>query len=367
MDTRATAFQPDYAIPPGEILEETLEARGIKKTDFAARCGRPAKTISEIIAGKAAITPETAIQFERVLGIPAGLWTNLENQYRLKLAEIDEQRELSKHADWAKQFPLSAMKKFGLIAPAKGTSGLVEQLLDFLAVGSVNAWNKRFDEIAVAYRRSQSFKSAPESLAVWLQWGEKMAERVGSAAFDPHRFREVLQTVRPLTREPLDVWKNRVPALCRDVGVVVVFVPELPKTHLCGATRWLTKDKALVQLSLRHKTDDHLWFTFFHEAGHVLLHGKRDVFIDEISSDDGDVKEREANRFASDLLIPPEEWQRFIARGVFSLASVRAFAQSVDIAPGIVVGRLQHEKHVPFSHLNGLKERYEWTIDADHS
>lgn len=360
MDTQASAFRPDYAIPPGEILEETLEARRMKKTDFAARCGRPAKTISEILAGKAAITPETAIQFERVLGIPASLWANLETQYRLKLAEAEERRELARHSDWAERFPVAAMKAFSLIGRERAASDLVESLLDFFGVGSVDAWERHVGQLSVAYRSSQSFKSARESVTVWLRWGEKLAENIDAASFDAGRFRNALNVVRGLMREQLEVWRPQLSSVCRDAGVVVIFVPELPKTHLCGATRWLNRDKALIQLSLRHKTDDHLWFTFFHEAGHILLHGKKDVFIDETSSDETDQKEAEANRFASDILIPPHNWQSFVADGVFSMDSVRAFAGAMGVTPGIVVGRLQHERRIPFSHLNGLKQRFQW-------
>ena len=79
MPTPATdGFTPDYAVTPGEILEETLESRGIKKSAFAERCGLSAKTVSQIIHGKAPVTPETAIQFERVLGVSAAVWNNLE-------------------------------------------------------------------------------------------------------------------------------------------------------------------------------------------------------------------------------------------------------------------------------------------------
>ncbi|MEI6385576.1 MAG: hypothetical protein WCQ50_03005 [Spirochaetota bacterium] len=66
-----TAYAPDFLIPPGEILEETLEARSIAKGDFARRTGLSLKTVSLILAGKASILSDTAIQFERVLGATA--------------------------------------------------------------------------------------------------------------------------------------------------------------------------------------------------------------------------------------------------------------------------------------------------------
>jgi addiction module HigA family antidote len=356
------SFRPDYAIPPGEILEETLEVRGIKKVEFAARCGRPAKTISEIIAGKAAITPETAIQFERVLDIPARLWLNLEAKYRLRLAEQTEKEEFVKYHEWANSFPIREMVSFGLISKPANQTDAVEKLLDFLGVGSVQAWEKRFHECAIAYRRSPSFQSAPQSVAAWLRWGERQADQIECAAFNEHEFRNALKEIRLLTKERVKVFRPRMVQLCAATGVAVTLVPDLPRTRLSGAARWLTADKALIQLSLRHKSDDHLWFTFFHEAGHIILHGKKDVFIDEENTEE-DEKEKQADRFATNALIPYAEWRKFTAgRRLFSKASVSAFAATQDIAPGVVVGRLQHEGLIPHSHLNGLKKWFEWTV-----
>jgi HTH-type transcriptional regulator/antitoxin HigA len=146
--------------------------------------------------------------------------------------------------------------------------------------------------------------------------------------------------------------------LCAQCGVAVVFVLELPKMGVSGATRWITKDKALIQLSLRYKTDDHLWFTFFHEAGHILKHGKKALFLEGNGLDDK--HEGEADEFASNWLIPVREFNSFVSLSLYSKASVAAFAEQIGIAPGIVVGQLQHHGHLPFTHLNGLKKRYCW-------
>src|SRR5689334_16645832 len=92
----AQAFVPDYAIPPGETVLEVMESLGLTQSELAERTGRPKKTINEIIKGKAAITHETALQFERVLGVPAGFWSNLENAYQAALARISERERLEK-------------------------------------------------------------------------------------------------------------------------------------------------------------------------------------------------------------------------------------------------------------------------------
>jgi len=81
-------FYPDYAIHPGEILMETLEARNMKKSELAERCGLSPKTVSLILNEKAPITPETAIQLERVLGVSANIWINLDANYRLHTTKV---------------------------------------------------------------------------------------------------------------------------------------------------------------------------------------------------------------------------------------------------------------------------------------
>ena len=77
-------YEPDYAVPPGWVIAERLAAHEIPQAELARRCGRSAKLISEIIAGKAPIEPITAIQFEKVLGVDASVWLGIDAEYRLR-------------------------------------------------------------------------------------------------------------------------------------------------------------------------------------------------------------------------------------------------------------------------------------------
>jgi hypothetical protein len=131
----------------------------------------------------------------------------------------------------------------------------------------------------VEFRQTFAFQSDLGAVAAWLRRGEIEAAEIDCVIYDASKFKETLQQVRALTIEPPEIFQFEVVRLCAAAGVAVVFVPELPKTRTCGATRWLNPNKALIQLSLRYKTNDHLWFAFFHEAGHILLHGKRNVFL----------------------------------------------------------------------------------------
>lgn len=352
------AWQPDWAVAPGEILLEALEERGMSQSELARRMGRPTKTINEIVNSKAAITPETAIQLELTLGITATFWNNLEATYREHLARARARDELEANASWADQFPVKDLVRHKLIARGKTKGGTVAALLSYFGVGSPDAWQTQWLAPSVSFRSSPAFESSPPAVAAWLRWGELRASRVETQPFDAQRLRTVLAEIRTLTRQA-DFMKvvERAQQLLESAGVVLVLTPEFSGTRLSGAARWISPDRALIQLSLRHKTNDHFWFSLFHEAGH-LLSRKRADFVD--LADDRDTgtndAEDEADRFARDSLIAPEVYATFVESNDFSAQSVRDFAKEQGIAPGIVVGRLQRDGHLDKSHLNDLKK-----------
>lgn len=358
-----TEYRPDYVSPPGETLLEALEERGMTQADLAQRTGRPKKTINEIVKGKAAIRPETALQFERVLGIPATFWNKREQQYREALARLEDEQRLKSWKDWLKELPVKQMIAHGWVQRCEDKAQQVLELLKFFGVASPDAYHAVFDQEVVAFRKAGASTIDQGATAAWLRQGEIEASEIDCASYDERTFREALQQIRALTTEPPEVFQPEVVRLCAAAGVGVVFVRELPRTGICGATRWLTPTKALLQLSLRYKSDDQLWFSFFHEAGHILLHRKRELFVELGSGGNGD--EEEADEFSRNLLIPLLDWRRFARSDqYYARADIAAFAEEIGVAPGIVVGRLQHEGLIPFSHCNDLKRRFAW-IEAN--
>jgi len=358
MTSITNRYEPDSVSPPGETLAEALKDRGISQLDLAERVGMTRKHVNRILAGEASITPETALKLERALGIPARFWNNREQQYRDFLARRHEQEELGKQVGWLRRFPIRRMTELKWIARATDRVSQLQELLNFFGVANPQAWDERWKQVEVAYRKSGRFESDTYALAAWLRRGEIEAQRIACGSYDPTSFRATLTQIRGLTTAPPVVFQSKIRELCAACGVAVVFVPELPKTA-SGATRWIAPSKALLQLSLRYKTDDHLWFTVFHEAGHILLHRKKAIFLE--SDRRSGEEEDEADQFAAEMLVPQERLEAFIAARPFSTASIHRFAQEHDIAPGIVVGQLQHKKAVPFSHFNGLKQRFVWS------
>lgn len=196
------------------------------------------------------------------------------------------------------------------------------------------------------------------AVAAWLRAGELYAVQTPCHPFDRLAFLNAIEATRALTMiaEPSE-FIPRLKALFAECGIVVALVPAPKGCPASGVVRWLTSTKALIQLSLRYKTNDTLWFTFFHQCRHIALHGKKMMFLetDEITS----TEETEADRFAADRLIAPADWADFLPYS-YTEKVIRDFSKTIGIAPGIVLGRLQKEGRVPWSHLAFLKVRYKW-------
>jgi HTH-type transcriptional regulator / antitoxin HigA len=353
--------EPDYAVAPGEVLQETIDALGMTQADLAKRTGLSKKTINQIIQGHEPLSPLTALRLERVLGVPARFWNNLEATYRERRARLEEKERLSQDLEWLKTIPTGELTRRGAIQEQTDPIGLLQAALAFFGVNSPVEWNVVWESPRVAFRKSQVFKSNPGAVAAWIRLGESEARRLECRPYDKDKFREALERVRRLTVEGPETFIPKMKALCSAAGVAVVFTPEIKGAPVSGATQWLTPDKALLQLSLRFKTNDHFWFSFFHEAGHILKHGKKEKFVED--GGDHDAKEEEANRFAEDVLIPRDRADEL--PGLRTREQIIAFAKSVGVASGIVLGRLQ--KMGVIDHrcaYNHLKERLQWSAGA---
>ena len=356
---------PDLAIPPGEFLEEEMAALGMTQQDLANRTGRPTQVINEIIRGKKAVTQDTAIELESVLGIPAHVWVNLEADYQLTKARLREQADLAGQESWLDEFPWRDMEKLGWIPRGATKTERLRNVLRFFGVASFAAYQK----VAIASTAAMGYRITPGAgskisagaLNAWLRKGELAGQEVGTAPYDEAGFLAAVQTIRRMANHPVPTMLQDIRRQCAAAGVAVVLTRPLPKSGASGCARWLTPHKALIQLSARGLCDDRLWFDFFHECGHVAQHQIRQVFVEGFDGDQQ--QEHEADEFACDLLVAREAWEAFTARRDFRAVTVKEFAARSNLTAGVVVGRLQHERAIAFSSLNDLKTRLQWPED----
>ena len=290
------------------------------------------------------------------MAAPVEFWMSRDFQYRQQVVKPD----LTENS-WLKDLPVADMVRFGWLRPQPKVSEQLTACLSFFGVPNVAAWRRVYGPLQqrFAFRTSPSFESRPAAVCAWLRQGELLAQEISCGPWDAQGFEAALPSIRLLTREKEP--KRFMPTLqsvCAKSGVAVVIVRSPSGCHASGATRFVASDKALLLLSFRHLSDDQFWFSFFHEAGHLLLHSHREVFIEGLEGSKP-AAEFEANEFSSRILIPPEHRPDLLRlrQNAFDLAR---FARRIGVSPGIVVGQLQHYGKVKQNHFNGLRRRYTW-------
>jgi HTH-type transcriptional regulator/antitoxin HigA len=350
-------FTPNWVSAPGDTINDLLTERGIAVAEFANRMCEPLDRTTDLLQGRASVTIRVARQLEAVLGASVEFWMSRDFQYRQGVARLRATGQ-----EWLKELPLGDLFKFGWIAPVKPADE-VAACLDFFAVPSIHAWREKYAlALAMAaYRTSAKFDSRPAAVAAWLRKGEIEAANIRCKPWDVEKFREALIEIRSLTREKDPArFLPKLTELCASCGVAVVVVRAPNGCRASGAARFLSEKKALIQLSFRHLSDDQFWFTFFHEAGHIVLHGHEKLFLEGFEGMSAQ-EESEANQFAEETLIPPQFREDVLKLRSRDTLDVIKLARKLGIGPGIVVGQLQHHRKIPPDHLNKLKRRFTWT------
>jgi HTH-type transcriptional regulator/antitoxin HigA len=347
--------------PPGDTIQEHIDFIGMTQAELAERMGRPKEKINDLIKGREPLTVATAFQLENVLGIPSSFWINSEKSYRQELYEIQQMEEFERQKDWLKNFPINEMRKLGWLPNTKEKHLLVEGLLKFFGLATIEEWKRIYihEEISVAFRASLAHTPSPQAISAWLRKGEIQANEIEVAEFDKKKFKDALTSIKELAFLMPEDFMQQLQTISAQCGVAVVFTPNLPKAPISGAARWF-HNKPLIQLSGRFKTNDHFWFTFFHEAAHLILHGKKDVFLEQVEGTKMDqTKEEEANAFAAKVLIDDKNWKAIVSQLPLTLSAIAEYAQQLRVAPGIIIGRLQHENLVSKAFGNELKIKME--------
>jgi len=298
--TLENQYFPDVVFHPGSTLEEKLQEMGMSIKEFALRTGKPEKTIIAVLKGTSAITQEMAIKFENVTQIPANFWMRNQQRYdefktRKKLKAV-----ITNALPWAKEFPYAEIAKLNWVPTTRNAEEKTANLLSYFGVASHSAWEKLYIEsvLKVAAYTSLKHTHQPHAISAWLRQGELQARQIEAPVFDLKKLKNNIPVMRQLMiMKPADFFVQ-LQNVCLQAGVILLFTPKLPKVPLSGSTRWLN-NTPLIQLTTPYKKNDNFWFTFFHELGHIILHGKKYISLENVNFAAADPeKEEEANQFA---------------------------------------------------------------------
>jgi len=356
------SFLPNWTSPPGETIADLLEEMSLSLVEFADQIGYSVTQANDLLLGKLHLTRELAVQLEYTLGCSAEFWLNRETQYREDVSRLRSELSSAKDEDWLKELPLKDMIAFGWIKPVAHTSAKIAECLRFFGVPNVASWKETYQNVleTAAFRTSTSYDSQSGAIAAWIRQGAIESDALNCKVWDRSGFEKSLQNIRALTRQrDPNLFIPELQKICANFGVAVVIARAPTGCRASGATLFLSPSKALILLSFRYLSDDHFWFTFFHEAGHLVLHGKDGLFLEGMDMCSA-LEEQEANIFAGSTLIP-ENFQSELRNLRLDGREVIRFARKVGVSAGIVVGQLQHLGLITQRQLNNLKTRFSWS------
>jgi plasmid maintenance system antidote protein VapI/Zn-dependent peptidase ImmA (M78 family) len=352
---RGNDFNPNWASMPGDTIADILSTKNLTLSEFSRLMNSNQSEVKQLLHGFIAINEPIAIKLHKALGGSKDFWLKREEQYRQSVEKLRQTEE----SKWIEELPTSDMIKFGWI---KKGSNLIESCLEYFGVPDVWTWRKKYSEVVAmsAFRKSDSFLSTPGSLATWIRQGEKQAESVDCAPWNPDKFVDCFGDIKKLSKikEP----KKFIPLLkkiCENSGIALIIAPTPKGCSASGVAKFLSSQKAMILLSFRYKSDDHFWFTFFHEAAHLLLHSHKEIFIEfEKNIREVSKEEKEANEYSSLVLISADLRKDMQTMSIDE-KSIKHIASTSGISLGIVVGQLQHLGKIKPSHYNSFKRRYD--------
>ena len=347
-----------YLEPTGTIIREYLDEVKITQKELAIRIGSSEKHISNVLNGNARLTEEFALKLEKILvDIPASYWLNYESKYREYLAR---QEEILKINNWNLD-DISKRFRFSEVFKDLGLS-LTEQaieMLKLLKISDFDNFDKTYNNLAVDFMEDGGEK---EAIAIWLNLCEEEIEiqndDIEHVVFDKNKLEKSLNKFKILSNNNnTDASIRSCRKLCNKLGIYLVFCESITNSKVRGALTTY-KGHPVIYISGRFKSHSHIWFAFMHEIGHLILHyNQKDIMISMEEDDEThNVKELEANKFARDFFVKPDDYNNFImiSNGNFTKELILEFSKKQDVLPEFVVARLQHDKKIEYSKFNWL-------------
>ena len=348
---------PAQVFPPGEFIQEELEARGWIQSDLAEIMGRDAGLVSSLVTGKRSITPQTARDLGSAFGTGGDFWLKLEAAFQYSKVAGDD--AVSRRAKLYAKAPIQHMIRRGWLKASSNVGQLEEQYKRFFCVSSVDEEPK----LLHAARKSSGYGVVTNEQRAWLFRARHLAQLIDcSVPFSSGSVKQVLERLRPLLSSVEEI--RSVPKILREAGIRFLVLENLPKIRIDGACFWLDKNSPVVVLGLRFDRVDWFWQTLLHELVHIK---KRDGLkapiidseMDQSRSDDArPEQEKRVDKAVASFLVPQDQLSDFIVRvkPFYSKTKIRGFAMRLGIHPGLVVGQLQYRDEISYAHDREMLE-----------
>lgn len=350
--------EKDWFSRPGDSVLSAMRRRGVSAGALAERLTGGMTQLRDLTSGLGTIDDDTANALSGMLGGSTTFWKTRQAKYQEALTQAVDQLSDEDADIWLDRIPAPGSK--GRIK-AKARSVQLERRLAYFGVSTLKSWDARYGphQRQARFLRSVAFTQHDGATSMWLREGELDASLRQTAAWSSDALRARLERIRSLSRisKPSRFMPPLVKLLA-EAGVALVVVKAPPGCRASGASRMIAPDKAMILMSFRHRADDHFWFTLFHEIGHLLLH-EASSFVDVEGMEGDDICERQANEFAANMIVPQNRQAELLSLSPND-DTIRRFAISLGVGPGLILGQLQHRGIVAHGALRRLRRNWTW-------
>ena len=351
---------PDWVSPPGHTIVSILDERELTVEQFAHEIGRTPAAAQKILDGSQRIDPDLARRLSATLGASELFWLSREHDYRASIRP-PANVSVASLEELLRRTPIGDMQKFGWIEKVRSRRDKLAECLAFFGVSSLAQWQGRYEDAFrhATYRHSTAYFACEVATTAWLRQGEIETQFDQTSDWSPQHLKHRIAHLRRLTwyKSPA-LFLPKLKELLGEAGVKFTVVRAPRGCTASGAVRVLSDGTPHIQLSARYLSDDQFWFTLFHEIAHLLLHYDMMPVLEGTEMRENQI-EREANEFAAQVIVPISHRQEFLSLGG-SRTRIIEYAKLVGIAPGLIVGQLQHEGIIGYNHMQFLKRRYRW-------
>lgn len=354
-------YKEIMAFHPGYYIAEVIEDMGISQEEFAIRVGTTPKNISTLVNGQINLSNDMAKKLSAMTGTSVDVWLRLQGEYDKKIIEIEKQKDLDAQKEVITLIDYSFFIRYANMPATRNANEKIDNLCKYLMISDLRILKQ--PDFLVNYRTGIPTVETKNIInsRVWLQTAINLSREIVTEPFNAEKLKSFLPELRTMTIKEPKEFVTRMQEIFSQCGVAFVLLPHLKNSGVNGAVKWVSKDRVVLAMNTRGAYADKFWFTLFHEIKHVFQQRIKTTFISSTSDELEDMNaelEEEANKFSSDFLIPPNKLKAWGPTPYTSDNEIVAFAKSIGIHPGIVAGRLQHEKIISESRCSKLKEKY---------
>jgi HTH-type transcriptional regulator/antitoxin HigA len=319
---------------PVEAIKFRMEQQGLTQKDLIQFIGSQSK-VSEVLNRKRPLSLEMIRKLHEGLEIPAEV---LIQKVGAAIPEVHFRRD---------DFPFNEMFNRGYFSFFAGSLAMAKQQSEECLEEFFSVFQGKQQSLALC--KNSEGEVDPNALLAWQAQVLIIANQLRLPDFSARKFGpEQINSVVHLSEYTTGPLKAR--EYLAELGIPLIILEHLPHTYLDGACFLSPEGRPVIGMTLRHDRQDNFWFTLVHELAHVYLHlmqGDDSVFADDTERVNlhCDSKEKEANEFCSDQLIPPGIWKKYedrLCTGKTSGAIIR-LAETLEICPAVIAGRIRHE------------------------